>query len=115
MQTPLQVLEKTRSISLPVAPDSSVRRLAGTQPTSYRLRPHAELFRDREVGVPLTPQGDHGQVLLASCVAHLCRRASIGGALPDRFASTFPATSARACTCDCWTSRSTASARLLIK
>jgi hypothetical protein len=36
---------------------------------SYRLRPHAKLFRDRELGVPLTPQLHHGPVLLVSCVA----------------------------------------------
>jgi hypothetical protein len=76
MQTPLLVLEKTRSISLPVAPDSAFRKLAGTQPTSYRIRPDARLFRDRELGVPLTPQLHHGQVLLVSRLA---------ASLPARF------------------------------
>ncbi|MGA7930737.1 MAG: hypothetical protein WCA20_32670 [Candidatus Sulfotelmatobacter sp.] len=76
MQTPLLVLEKMCSISLPVAPDSSLRKLGGTQPTSYRLRPHAKLFSDRELGVPLTPELHHGQVLLVSCLA---------ASLPARF------------------------------
>src|ERR1700689_3119321 len=69
MQTPLLVLEKARSISLPVASNSSLRKLGGTQPTSYRVPPHTKLFRNRELGVPLMPQLHHGPVLLVSCLA----------------------------------------------
>src|ERR1700685_1103995 len=76
MQTPLLVLEKARSISLPVASNSSLRKLGGTQPTGYRLRPYAKFFRNRELGMPLTPQLHHGQVLLVSCLA---------ASLPARF------------------------------
>jgi len=76
MQTPLLVLEKARSISLPVASNSSLRKLGRTQPTSYRFRPHAKLFRNRELGMPLTPQLHHGQVFLVPCLA---------ASLPARF------------------------------
>jgi hypothetical protein len=76
MQTPLLVLEKARSISLPVASNSSLRKLGRTQPTGYRFRPYAKLFRNRELGMPLTPQLHHGQVLLVPCLA---------ASLPARF------------------------------
>jgi hypothetical protein len=69
MQTPLLVLEKARSISLPVASNWSLWKLGGTQATGYRLRPYAKLFRNRELGMPLMPQLHHGQVLLVSCLA----------------------------------------------
>src|ERR1700733_2423730 len=76
MQTPLLVLEKARSISPPVASNSALRKLGRTQPTGYRLRPYAKLFRNRELGMPLMPQLHHGPVLLVSCLA---------ASLPARF------------------------------
>jgi hypothetical protein len=46
IRTPLLVLEKARSISLPVASDSALRKLGGTQPTGLPSPPLCQAFRD---------------------------------------------------------------------